>query len=171
MYMVLSLSAFDETKARLCMIQLSRMHMRKLHAMSGSLAILVIATFLTSTIVAELSGDKTMIATVKQAIVYGLALLVPSMVTVGISGKRLSGTSTAPIIQRKQRRMMVIAANGLLILMPCAVALAWLASSGAFGIAFAMVQGIELLAGMVNLTLLVLNARLGMQMTRQRSTS
>jgi hypothetical protein len=98
---------------------------------------------------------------------YGLLLLVPAMAAVGLSGRRLAGSSTAAIIQRKQRRMVVIAANGLLVLLPCALTLAWLAAAGDFGSLFYAVQGIELLAGGVNIMLLLLNMRLGLQMTRR----
>jgi hypothetical protein len=151
------------------MTHTSRTRLRKLHAISGVLAIAIIGIFLTTTIIAELSGDPALIATVKQGIVYALAVLVPTMAAVGISGKRLSGKSTAPIIQRKQRRMMLIAANGLLILVPCALILAWLATTGSFGPLFYAVQAIELIAGPINIILLILNMRLGMQMTRQRA--
>jgi hypothetical protein len=141
--------------------------MRKLHAVSSMLAILIIGTFLTTTLLAELSQNTTLIAAVKQAIAYGLAVLVPTMAAVGLSGTRLAGASTAPVIQRKRRRMAVIAANGLFILVPCALVLAWLATAGNFGPMFYVVQGIELIAGAVNMTLLVLNARLGMAMARK----
>lgn len=144
----------------------ARPQLRRLHAISGGLAILIISTFLTTTLVAELSGDTTLIATVKQWIAYGLALLVPTMAVVGLSGRRLAGTSTSPIIQRKQRRMALIAANGLLILVPCALTLAWLPATDTFGLSFYLVQGLEIIAGPVNITLLVLNARLGMSMSR-----
>jgi hypothetical protein len=129
----------------------------------------MISAFMISTLIAELSGDLAFITTVKQAIVSGLAVLVPAMAAVGISGNRLAGKSTAPIIQRKQRRMMLIAANGLFVLVPCALALAWLAAAGSFGGLFYVVQGVELLAGAVNITLLVLTARLGMQLTHRRA--
>lgn len=149
----------------------SRPRLRRLHAVSGGLAILIISIFLTTTLVAELSGDPPFIATVKQGIVYGLAVLIPTMAAVGLSGRRLAGTSTAPIIQRKRRLMAMIAANGLFILVPCALTLNWFATTDAFGLAFYLVQGIEFIAGPVNITLLVLNARLGMSMTRDSRIS
>lgn len=150
------------------MFPLTRPQINRVHAVSGGLAILIISTFLVATLVAELSGDPPFIATVKQTIAYGLLVLVPTMATIGLSGTRLASTSTAPIIQRKRRSMAFIAANGLLVLVPCALILAWLATSGAFGLAFYLVQGVELVAGLLNITLLVLSARLGMRMTRNR---
>lgn len=151
------------------MTQEARTKLKRLHAVSGGLALLMISTFFTTTIISELSGDTALITTVKQGIAYGLLLLVPAMAAVGLAGRRLAGSSTAEIIQRKQRRMAVIAANGLLVLLPCALTLAWLASKGDFGSLFSVVQGIELLAGGVNITLLALNMRLGLQMTHRRA--
>lgn len=151
------------------MLSLERPQFRKFHAVSGGLAILIIGTFLVTSLIAELSGDTALITVVKQSIAYGLTILVPTMIAVGFSGTRLAGTSKAPIIQRKRRRMAMIAANGLLILVPCALTLAWFATTGAFGMIFYLVQGIEIVAGSVNITLLILSARLGMSMTRDSS--
>ncbi len=144
----------------------TRPQLRRLHAISSGLAILLISTFLAATLVAELSGVPSFLVTVKQGIAYGLVVLVPTMATIGLSGTRLAGTSTAPIIQRKRRRMTLIAANGLLILVPCALTLAWLATTNVFGQAFYLVQALELIAGPINITLLILNMRLGMAMRR-----
>jgi hypothetical protein len=148
------------------MVSLVRPQLRKLHALSSGLAILLISTFLATTLLAEVSGDTNLITTVKQGIAYGLVVLIPTMAAVGLSGRQLAGNSTALLIQRKQRRMMLIAANGLFVMVPCALLLAWLATIEFFDIAFYLVQGIELIGGSVNITLLILNARLGMSMSR-----
>jgi hypothetical protein len=63
--------------------------------------------------------------------------------------------------------MIFIAANGLLVLMPCALILAWLATTDRFGVIFYVVQGIELIAGSINITLLVRNAWIGKSMNRK----
>jgi hypothetical protein len=150
------------------MLSLKRPGLRRLHAISGILAILIVSSFLAATLIAEFDGDPAFIATVKQAIAYGLVVLVPTMAAIGLSGTRLAGTSKTPIIKRKRRHMSLIAANGLLILLPCALILAWLATTGEPDITFYLVQGIEIIAGSVNITLLILSARLGMSM-RSRS--
>ena len=62
------------------------------------------------------------------------------------------------------RRMRLIAANGVLILIPAALFLAARAKAGQFDIAFSTVQALELLAGATNLTLLALNMRDGLRM-------
>ena len=52
----------------------------------------------------------------------------------------------SPLVARKKRRMPVIAANGLLILVPAAVVLDQWAAAGAFDARFYVVQAVELLA-------------------------
>ena len=64
--------------------------------------------------------------------------------------------------------MKLIAANGLLILLPSAVFLAMRAQAGLFDTAFYTVQVLELAAGATNITLLGLNMRDGMQLRKRR---
>jgi hypothetical protein len=71
----------------------------------------------------------------------------------------------------KRRRMSFIALNGVLVRVPCAVFLRARAAAGDFGGTFARVQGIELLAGAVNLTLMGLNLRDGLALTRRIATA
>ncbi|MEM8533819.1 MAG: hypothetical protein AAGF95_23445 [Chloroflexota bacterium] len=147
------------------MLDVSRKTVRIGHAASGMLAILLITAFLVTTVIVELSGNTPLITHVKQGIAYGVVVLIPTMIAIGLTGRRLAGTSQAPLIVRKRRQMVIIAVNGLFILVPCALVLAWLATMGSFGFTFALLQGIELIAGGINLTLLVLTAKLGRQMT------
>lgn len=73
-------------------------------------------------------------------------------------------------IGRKKKRMPIIALNGLLILLPCAIYLNVLASQGLFNQLFYLIQGVELIAGSINLTLMALNIRdvLNMKVTKSR---
>lgn len=57
--------------------------------------------------------------------------------------------------------------NGLLVLTPCALFLQARAAAGDFGGSFARVQGIELLAGAVNLTPMGLSMRDGFALTKR----
>jgi hypothetical protein len=63
------------------------------------------------------------------------------------------------LIDGKSKRMPFMTANGLLILVSCAMCLYHWASFGQFGARFYMVQTLELLAGATNVTLLALNIR------------
>ena len=145
---------------------------RTLHPIAGGIAILVIATFWLSTVISELSGSERFIILVKTLIPWGFILLIPALAVAGGTGfavadRRPSGGSGGLALQ-KRRRMPVIAANGLLILIPSALFLAARAQAGHFDAAFYAVQAVELAAGAVNLWLLVKNAVDGRKMTAGR---
>ena len=137
----------------------------KFHAAAGTLALFTIAGFWTATAVSELFGTTAQIAAVKTGILYGMAVLIPALATAGATGARLGRAMKLPQVAAKTRRMKIIAANGLLILLPSAVFLALRARAGDFDTAFAMVQALELLAGAVNITLLSLNLRDGLRIS------
>lgn len=61
--------------------------------------------------------------------------------------------------------MKVVATNGLSILLPSAFVLASWANAGRFDSAFYVLQGVELLAGAVNFSLLALNMRDGLRLS------
>lgn len=137
----------------------------KLHAAAGALALFCIATFWTSTLVSELFLSMAYVITVKNGILTAMWLLNPAMAVTGISGFALARQRKGRLIDVKQRRMRFVAANGLLILLPCAIALARLANSEQFGTVFYVIQCVELVAGAVNIRLLALNARDGMRLS------
>lgn len=141
----------------------------KLHACAGALALTIICLFWISTAVAELSGDAVAVASVKQAILYGMAVLIPAMAAAGASGFSLAKGWKSPVVARKRLRMQLVAANGLLILLPSAWLLAGWAQAGRFDLAFVLVQALELMAGATNITLLSLNMRDGLKLRRRPS--
>jgi hypothetical protein len=63
------------------------------------------------------------------------------------------------------KRMRIIAANGILILISSALFLASKAKAGEFDAVFYAVQALELVAGATNLALLGLNMRDGLKFT------
>lgn len=138
---------------------------RTLHPIAAVTGMVTIATFWFSTVAVEAFGDSGAVLAVKTAILWGLVVLVPALAITGATGFRMGGRSTDPRIARKRRRMPFIALNGLIVLVPCAVFLQTRAAAGDFGGAFAVVQGIELLAGAVNLTLMGLSMRDGLART------
>lgn len=138
---------------------------RILHPIAGSLGMVTIASFWLSTVAVEAFGGPGAVLAVKTAILWGLLVLVPALAITGATGFRMGGRSAHPTIAAKRRRMPFIALNGLLMLVPCAVFLQARAMAGDFGGTFALVQGIELLAGAVNLTLMGLNIRDGFALT------
>lgn len=144
----------------------------KIHAVAGVIGFLCILTFWTSTAVSELFASHETVASVKAMILRGMFVLIPAMVIVGASGMSMGAKRTDALAVSKKRRMPIIALNGLLILLPSAFFLASKSAAGAFDTAFYAIQGVELLAGAANLSLMGLNIRDGLRLTgRLGSTS
>lgn len=140
-----------------------------IHRTAALTAFLLILSFFLSTVLVEIFGGYNAILTVKTYICYAVWLLIPAMATAGITGAKLAPKATKGLIGAKKKRMPFVAANGLLILLPAAIYLQHLASIGSFDTTFYVIQGIELVAGFTNLTLMGLNIRDGLKMTRARS--
>ena len=139
---------------------------KNIHLFAGLLATLTIAVFFLSTLFAELFGSYQTVATVKSLIVVpGLSILIPAIMVTGGSGFVLSRSWQEPLVKIKKKRMPFIAANGVLVLIPCAIFLDSLASAGVFNQTFYWVQDIELIAGFVNMTLMSMNIRDGLKIS------
>ncbi|MGH3474245.1 MAG: hypothetical protein ACRDOT_04945 [Aeromicrobium sp.] len=138
---------------------------RHVHPVAGGLALLAMLIFWTSTVVVELAGDRGDIAAVKHAILWGLLVLVPALAATGGTGFLRAGRSKNARILAKKRRMQVVAPIGILVLVPCVLYLGLTTSPDGLGTYFYPVQGVELLAGAVNITLMSLNARDGLRLT------
>ena len=143
-----------------------------IHRAAAITATLCIAVFFTSTLVVELLGSQDAIATVKSLIVFpGLFILVPALAITGGTGFAMAGGRKGGLIDSKKKRMPLIAANGLLVLLPSAIYLDRLAASGSIDVTFYALQSLELIAGAVNLTLMSLNIRDGLRLSRRMRTS
>lgn len=139
-----------------------------LHAITGILALLTIVSFWLSTVVVETFFTAPAIAAVKTTIAfYGLPLLILLMAMTGISGTLLARPHDNALCQRKKARMRIIALNGLVIMIPSALFLAFRAQAGIFDLWFAVVQAIELAVGLLQISLLGLNARDGRALSAQ----
>ena len=137
-----------------------------IHRLAASIAILCVATFFLATIFVDLFGTVESLVAVKSLIVWpGLFILVPSIALAGASGFALAKSRTGKLVQTKKKRMPFIGANGVLVLIPSAVFLDRWASTGTFDTSFYVLQGIELLAGAVNLILMSMNMRDGLRMS------
>ena len=145
--------------------------LKKIHPIAALIATVCIATFFTSSIFVELLGSAEWVAKVKQLIVMpGLFILVPAMAISGATGFALSKERKGRLVKGKKKRMPIIGLNGILILIPCAIILNQWAASASFDTKFYLVQGLELLAGAVNLGLMTLNIRDGRKLSK-RSTA
>lgn len=137
-----------------------------IHAGAGTVAMVLISGFLTATLISELFLDEAAILAVKEAILTGLCLLIPALAITGGSGFSLARGRHSPAIDQKRKRMKIIAANGLLLLLPLAIMLYLRATAGLFDGLFYVMQTLEVLAGSVQLVLLARNFRDGRKMTR-----
>jgi hypothetical protein len=138
---------------------------KRIHPIAGALAFLTILTFWLSTALSELMESAAAVTVVKTTIPWGFFLLVPALAAAGGSGAVLSKGRRGGLTEKKLKRMPIIAANGILVLIPAALFLAHKAGQGEFDGMFYAVQAVELAAGAVNIALLSLNMRDGLRMT------
>lgn len=137
---------------------------KRAHLVAGLLAPLCLASFFVSTVLTELFGSPAAVVQLKALIVSpGLWIMIPAMAAAGGSGMLLSRSRKGRLVDGKKKRMAIIAANGLLVLVPCALVLDRWAAAGRFDTAFYLVQAVELVAGAVNFVLMGLNVRDGLR--------
>ena len=137
----------------------------RIHGVLGAVALLCISSFWLASVVAELFMSHASIAAVKSAVLTGMWLLIPSMVMAGGSGFALAKGRGDRLVAAKRLRMKIVAANGVLVLLPSAWVLASWANAGRFDSVFYALQGLELLAGAVNISLLAMNMRDGLRLS------
>ena len=134
------------------------------HIIATFIAVLTIACFFSFSLIAEIKGNHEFIKQVKTGVLYCLPILLFAMPMLGITGKKLAGNSNSPIVATKIKRMKFVAFNGI-ILISLAVYLYYRANYNNIDSTFLGVQIIELLFGAINLILLGLNIKGGMQLS------
>ncbi len=137
---------------------------KRIHPIAGGVALVTIATFWLSTAFSEVFGSEAMVVAVKTTIPWGFLLLIPALALAGGTGFGLAKGRRGGLVGAKVKRMPLIGANGVLILIPSALFLASKASTASFDSAFYAVQALELAAGAANITLLGLNMRDGLKL-------
>ncbi|MBX9349999.1 hypothetical protein K5M36_23230 [Chromobacterium vaccinii] len=143
----------------------SSMNKSLLHAVTATVAALAIAVFWSATVVSELFLSHGDIAAVKHAIAFiGVPILVTAMALTGASGAMLAKGRKGKLVESKKKRMPLIAMNGLLIMIPCALFLNLRAQAGVFDSAFYAVQALELAVGLAQLTMMGKNFRDGLKL-------
>jgi hypothetical protein len=131
------------------------------HKIGAISAMFLILVFQSLTIISDIWGSQDSMILAKKIIAWCIPFLIASLIITGISGKKLAGQSQDQLILRKQKRTQLVAAVGLLVLLPSAYFLLYLASNEIFSILFWSIQTIEIVAGLFNFTLLFLNAKDG----------
>lgn len=139
-----------------------------IHPLAGAFALILIMTFWASTVLVELTGSEAQIIWLKTTLPWAFLALIPAMMTTGGSGFSLTGPVKSARLKRKTKRMKLAAANGIVILIPAALLLAWKASRLELDAVFYAVQVIELMAGALNIYLLSRNFADGRAMTSIR---
>ena len=134
------------------------------HPIVGTTAMLIIGSFWISTLASEIFLDSAAVAAVKLAIVYSLFLLVPFMAATGGSGFALGKTRKGSLLDLKKTRMAIVGTNGLVVMIPAAIFLNGKAAAREFDASFYAVQVVELIVGVVQLTLMGLNFRDGLKL-------
>lgn len=137
-----------------------------IHAIAGTLALITLVTFWTSSIFVEIFGSTQNIASIKTGILYGLIILIPTLMITGGSGFFLAGGRKARILEDKKKRMKIIAFNGVIFLFPSALFLAFRAQAFNLDTWFYGVQAVELIAGLTNISLLFMNMKAGIKLSR-----
>ncbi len=143
----------------------------KIHAIAGVIGFLTVATFWVSTLTVEMFGSYADITSVKNAVLWGMLLLIPAMLITAGSGMSLGQGRSDSLVVSKKKRMPFIALNGLVVLVPSAFFLASKANASVFDTVFYAVQALELTAGATNLILMGLNIRDGLRLTGKLGSS
>jgi multisubunit Na+/H+ antiporter MnhB subunit len=154
--------------------RLPRRHRTEEPPMLTRLHLTAAATAATTTVLFILAAISTALldrhhtVDVRQAMLWGLLVLVPVLLITVATGFRMAGTSVDPRMTAKKRRMAFIAGIGLLLLTPAAFALHQLAPHGDFGAPYLIVQTVEALATATSLALMAANIRDGLRLTARR---
>jgi hypothetical protein len=136
----------------------------RIHIAATITAVLTIVSFFISSLIAEISGDETIIRNVKEAILFLLPLLLVAMPASGITGSKLAGKSQNRILLLKKKRMIFIFINGV-TLIALACFLYYRSHHQTIDGVFWGAQVAEFVLGLTNLILIGLNIRSGFQLS------
>jgi len=136
----------------------------KAHLIASVVAVLTITTFLSLSLIAEIRGDETFIKTVKAFILYGLPVLIFTMPALKITGEKLAGKSTNPLVLEKVKRMKIVVINGVGLIL-FAIFLFYRSHYKAIDDIFLVAQTLEFGLGLANLSLIILNVRSGLKLS------
>lgn len=144
---------------------------RKLHLSAATLVVLCTTSFCLSTVVSELFMSLYAVNIVKQAIFYGLGILIPALIITAATGFAMTRKGAGgALIARKKKRMPIIAAIGLLVMLPSAIFLAYKAENGAFDSVFQLIQTLELIGAGIQIALISFSFRDGLRLTGRLSS-
>lgn len=138
----------------------------KAHFVATIIASITILTFFSLSLFAEIKGDDQFIKNVKAFILYALPVMIIAMPMLKITGDKLAGKSKNPIVLAKKKRMKLMIVNGI-GLMTLAIFLYYRSHFQTIDNVFLIAQIAEFGFGLGNLTLIILNAKSGMQLSEK----
>jgi len=147
------------------------MHIAELiHPLAARVTLGLFVLIWGSAVAVGLFADRELLAFVKEVVVWALFILVPIAMITAITGLQLTKVRPGPIAERKRRRLRLITAISLVILLPATLGLDAMAQQGDVDTSvFLIVQGIELVAGLVALVLMGISLRDGLLAKREAS--
>ena len=140
------------------------------HLIATIVAVITISTFFVISLFAEIKGDKILIKSVKAFILYALPIMVLAMPVLKITGDKLAGKSKNPAVLAKAKRMKIVILNGI-GLISLAVFLYYRSHYHMIDNIFLRAQIAEFVLGLANLTLIIINAKSGMQLSGKIKTN
>jgi hypothetical protein len=143
---------------------MKRILLVKIHIVATIIAVLTIGSFFIASLVAEIKGNKEGIKNVKEVILFSLPVMLIAMPALGITGNKLGGKSTNPLIAAKRRRMKFVFMNGI-ALITLAGFLYYRSHYVAIDGVFLTAQMLEFALGLTNLVLIGLNITSGLQLS------
>ena len=141
-----------------------------LHRIAGLMALGITALFWLGTVLTLVFGGEAIVAGMKLPILYGIAFQLTALLIAGLSGRILAiNRLREPLVARKLKRMLAAGAISFVVLLPSAVFLALKIQAGAPDFHWKLAQAAELAAGAAVIILLVLNARDGLILHREKA--
>lgn len=132
------------------------MKLKFFYRISSVIAFELIVCFMISSLSSEFLGDYIIIATVKKSIFYTLPLLIICMILTGLSARKLALLyPNIPYSLLVIRRVKYIGLNGGVFLAPIATVLNYLAQNKNLGIMFYLLQSLEIVFGLINVTFFI----------------
>ena len=139
---------------------------RIVHLSASLIVLTCLVSSMLASLVVEHLGNAHSLAWLKDVIVFpGLVILITASVAMSGSGFVLASGRHARLIEKKKKRMMMIAAIAIGVLLPSALVLRDWATAGSFGLAYHVLQSGEYLAGGLALFLICQNIRDGLRLS------
>ncbi len=134
------------------------------HLIATIIAAITILVFFASSLIAEIKGDHEFIRTVKAFILYALPIMILAMPVLKLTGDKLAGKSKNPKVFAKAKRMKFVVVNGV-GLIALAIFLYYRSHYQTIDNIFLTAQIAEFALGLTNLSLIIINAKSGMELS------